>query len=98
MNLLAETGGLVQSFRILSLFDKHFQKLWKPENLKVIKPKTFDHHSETKSTWVLWNDAEMVSYIAKALRKPALGGDYMSNTIIIHMSFVLTGLPLRLQL
>lgn len=37
MNLLAEqSGGLAQSFRILAVFDKHFQRLWKPQDNKVI--------------------------------------------------------------
>ena len=37
MNLLAEKqDGLAQSFRILSVFDKHFQKLWRPEKHTVI--------------------------------------------------------------
>ena len=37
MNLMAEgQDGLAQSFRILSIFDKHFQRLWRPEESKVI--------------------------------------------------------------
>jgi hypothetical protein len=37
MNLLAEKqDGLAQSFRILSVFDKHFQRLWRPKENKVI--------------------------------------------------------------
>jgi hypothetical protein len=31
---LAETSGLPESFRILTLFDKKFQSLWKPQNLR----------------------------------------------------------------
>ena len=31
LNLLAETSGLPESFRILTLFDKKFQSLWKPQ-------------------------------------------------------------------
>ena len=31
LNLLAETSGLPESFRILTLFDKKFQTLWKPQ-------------------------------------------------------------------
>ena len=34
LNLLAETSGLPESFRILTLFDKKFQSLWKPQNLR----------------------------------------------------------------
>jgi hypothetical protein len=37
MNLLAEqSAGLAQSFRILSVFDKHFQRLWKPLEVKIL--------------------------------------------------------------
>ena len=37
MDLLAEqSDGLAQSFRILSVFDKHFQRLWRPQETKVI--------------------------------------------------------------
>ena len=34
LNLLAETSGLPESFRILTLFDKKFQSLWRPQNLR----------------------------------------------------------------
>ena len=34
LNLLAETSGLPESFRILTLLDKKFQSLWKPQNLR----------------------------------------------------------------
>ena len=30
MDLLAESSGLVQPLRILSMFDRHFQALWRP--------------------------------------------------------------------
>ena len=37
MQLLAEqSSGLAQAFRILCVFDKHFQRLWKPRDNKVI--------------------------------------------------------------
>jgi hypothetical protein len=36
LNLLAETSGLPESFRILTLFDKKFQSLWKPQNLRFV--------------------------------------------------------------
>ena len=35
LNLLAETSGVPESFRILTLFDKKFQSLWKPQNLRL---------------------------------------------------------------
>ena len=82
MNLLAErSGGLAQSFRILSVFDKHFQRQWCPRDLKVIrkKPLAFETSSDAKisdldakSIWVLWNDAVMVSYVAGKVRKKPL--------------------------
>ena len=34
LNLLAETSGLPESFRILTLLDKKFAFLWKPQNLR----------------------------------------------------------------
>ena len=33
MDLLAESSGLVQPLRILSMFDRHFQALWQPRCL-----------------------------------------------------------------
>lgn len=37
MNLLAEQStGLAHSFRMLSVFDKHFQRLWRPRDVKVV--------------------------------------------------------------
>ena len=37
MQLLAEqSSGLSQAFRILCVFDKHFQRLWKPRDNKVV--------------------------------------------------------------
>ena len=36
MNLLSETAGLAHTFRILAVFDKHFQRLWRANDIKVI--------------------------------------------------------------
>ena len=39
MNLLAErpgTEGLAQSFRLLTIFDKHFKSLWKPKDVRIL--------------------------------------------------------------
>ena len=36
MDLLAEQSGLAHSFRILAVFDKHFQRLWRAKDVKVI--------------------------------------------------------------
>ena len=35
MDLLAESSGLVQPLRILSMFDRHFQALWRPRCLSI---------------------------------------------------------------
>ena len=51
LNLLAETSGLPESFRILTLFDKKFQSLWKPQNLRfeeyetILAGQKFKSHS-----------------------------------------------------
>ena len=39
MNLLSErpgTAGLAQSFRILTIFDKHFKRLWIPNDVRIL--------------------------------------------------------------
>lgn len=36
MDLLAEQSGLAHSFRILAVFDKHFQRLWRARDVKII--------------------------------------------------------------
>lgn len=36
MNLLSETSGMAQSFRILAVFDKHFQRQWRARDIKLI--------------------------------------------------------------
>ena len=36
MDLLAEQAGLAHSFRILAVFDKHFQRLWRARDMKII--------------------------------------------------------------
>ena len=39
MNLLSErpgTEGLSQSFRILTIFDKHFKRLWTPNDIRIL--------------------------------------------------------------
>ena len=36
MNLLSETAGLSHSLRILTVFDKHFQRLWRARDIKLI--------------------------------------------------------------
>jgi len=85
MQLLAEqSSGLAQAFRILCVFDKHFQRLWKPRDNKVIVQRplinTFtldpqDKESKSnikdqipKSVIVLWNDAEIFPYIRTKIK------------------------------
>ena len=39
MNLLSEragTEGLAQSFRLLTIFDKHFKRLWTPNDVRIL--------------------------------------------------------------
>ena len=39
MNLLSErpgTEGLTQSFRLLTIFDKHFKRLWVPNDFRIL--------------------------------------------------------------
>ena len=39
MNLLSErpgTAGLAQSFRLLTIFDKHFKRLWTPNDVRIL--------------------------------------------------------------
>ena len=57
MKLLAEqSSGLAQAFRILCVFDKHFQRLWKPRDNKIVVQRplinTFTLCPEDKGTIV----------------------------------------------
>ena len=39
MNLLSEKSGsegLAQSFRLLTIFDKHFKRLWLPNDVRIL--------------------------------------------------------------
>lgn len=66
LNLLAETSGLPESFRILTLFDKKFQSLWKPQNLRFEEYETVIPNQKTKSHAIVvrWNDAPIGHFLA----------------------------------
>lgn len=65
LNLLAETSGLPESFRILTLFDKKFQSLWKPQNLRFEEYETVLPNRTVKSRSIIvrWNDAPIGKFI-----------------------------------
>ncbi len=66
LNLLAETSGLPESFRILTLFDKKFQGLWKPQNLRFEEYETVLPNKTVKSRAIVarWNDAPIGHFLA----------------------------------
>jgi len=66
LNLLAETSGLPESFRILTLFDKKFQTLWKPQNLRFEEYETVIPNNKIKSHSIVvrWNDAPIGHFLA----------------------------------
>ena len=66
LNLLAETSGLPESFRILTLFDKKFQSLWKPQNLRFEEYETVVPSQKLKSHSIIvrWNDAPIGHFLA----------------------------------
>ena len=71
LNLLAETSGLPESFRILTLFDKKFQSLWKPQNLRFEEyetvipgpPQGKGLAAKSHSIVVRWNDAPIGHFL-----------------------------------
>ena len=47
MNLLSErpgTEGLSQSFRILTIFDKHFKRQWTPNDIRILEQNVNDQY------------------------------------------------------
>ena len=66
LNLLAETSGLPESFRILTLFDKKFQSLWKPQNLRFEEYETVLPNRTVKSRSIIvrWNDAPIGHFLS----------------------------------
>ena len=50
MNLLAESQGLPEAFRILSLFEHQFGMLWEPNNLRMFqkRPEMANDFNEKK--------------------------------------------------
>ena len=67
LNLLAETSGLPESFRILTLFDKKFQLLWKPQNLRFEEYETILAGQKFKSHSIVvrWNDAPISHFFSQ---------------------------------
>ena len=66
LNLLAETSGLPESFRILTLLDKKFQSLWKPQNLRFEEYETCLPNQKLRSHSIIvrWNDAPIANFLA----------------------------------
>ena len=66
LNLLAETSGLPESFRILTLLDKKFQSLWKPQNLRFEEYETVLPNQKLRSHSIVvrWNDAPIGHFLA----------------------------------
>ena len=73
MDLLAEASGIVQSLRILSMFDRQFQKLWSAANVEIhldqrLKVAEVDPESgegEDSSIIVSWGDCLMADYFTQ---------------------------------
>ena len=85
LNLLAETSGLPESFRILTLFDKKFQSLWKPQNLRFEEYETVLPNRTVKSRSIIvrWNDAPIGHFLTNY--NAALAFEYTignSNSIL----------------
>ena len=48
MNLLSErpgTEGLSQSFRLLTIFDKHFKRQWTPNDIRILESNNSENDS-----------------------------------------------------
>ena len=48
MNLLSErpgTEGLSQSFRLLTIFDKHFKRQWTPNDIRIVESNVTDYNA-----------------------------------------------------
>jgi len=81
MDLLAESSGLVQPLRILSMFDRHFQALWQPRDFHIHLERENDlanndsilplyipdtEELEEVSILVTWEDCAMADYIVSS--------------------------------
>lgn len=44
MNLLAESQGLPDALRVLSLFEHQFSMLWEPENIRLMQKRVSYEH------------------------------------------------------
>jgi len=75
MDQLAESSGLVQPLRILSMFDRQFQKMWAPEQININKLSDFEvvgggtSDDKTISIEVLWSDCHFADYAVAKLGK-----------------------------
>ena len=58
ITLLATKNGVSEGLRILSFFDKEYQRLWKPTNVSVTRDE-----QEKSSVCVGWDDAPIASFI-----------------------------------
>lgn len=79
MDLLAEASGLVQSLRILSMFDRGFQKLWNAANVRIHVDQQMlksdkigaagveeeEGREEDVSIIVSWDDCDMADYFCQ---------------------------------
>jgi len=76
MDLLAEASGIVQSLRILSMFDRQFQNLWNASDVQISidqydqlrdpGQEASDHEGEgSLSILVTWGDCDMADYFCR---------------------------------
>jgi hypothetical protein len=78
MDLLGESSGLVQPLRILAMFDKHFQALWRPRELRIhvdreqeaadflLAGETGEGGEAEVSILVTWEDCAMADYMVSS--------------------------------
>ena len=69
ITLLASSHGIAEGLRFISLFDKDYQKLWKPIDMKVSQDPHKDH-----VVHVEWDDAPIAGYVHRYSCK--LGVEY----------------------
>ena len=67
ITLLAQSHGISEGLRFISLFDKDYQKLWKPVDVKVRQ----DSNRENV-VHVEWNDAPLAGYVHHYSKKLAV--------------------------
>ncbi|XP_023339347.1 uncharacterized protein LOC111709704 isoform X2 [Eurytemora carolleeae] len=74
MDLLAESSGIVQSLRILCLFDRQFQKMWDPTSIQILEQTDYLGSGDEKTTSinVSWSDCHFADYAKKKLGNKVL--------------------------